>query len=130
MTDRLYDHDSFLCAFDAEVRAVLAGPRPALVLDRSAFYPTSGGQPFDTWWIAVGSSASPVGELRVVEVAESDDGTIAHYIESASGSAFPFAIEPGTRVYGRIDAHAAATTSSNTPPNTFSRAVPRTSNIR
>jgi len=104
MTDRLYYHDSFLCAFDAEVRAVLAGPRPALLLDRSAFYPTSGGQPFDTGWIAIGSSAAPVGELRVVEVAESDDGTIAHYVESSSGSALPVAIEPGTRVSGRIDA--------------------------
>ena len=39
MTDRLYYHDSFLYDFDAEVREVTEGPRPALILDRSAFYP-------------------------------------------------------------------------------------------
>ena len=44
MTDRLYYHDSFLYDFDAEVREVADSPRPALILDRSAFYPTSGGQ--------------------------------------------------------------------------------------
>jgi hypothetical protein len=36
---RLYCHDSFLHEFDAEVREVTEGTRPALVLDRSAFYP-------------------------------------------------------------------------------------------
>ena len=41
---RLYYHDSFLYDFDAEVREVLDSPRPALILDRTAFYPTSGGQ--------------------------------------------------------------------------------------
>jgi len=37
MTDRLYYHDSFLYDFDAEVRSVLETPRPALILDRTAF---------------------------------------------------------------------------------------------
>ena len=48
MTDRLYYRDSFLDDFDAEVREVLLSPRPALILDCTAFYPTSGGQIFDT----------------------------------------------------------------------------------
>jgi hypothetical protein len=39
MTDRLYYHDSFLHDFDAEVREVIDAPRPALILDRSGFYP-------------------------------------------------------------------------------------------
>jgi len=41
----LYAEDSYLKEFDAEV--VRAGPRFA-VLDRTAFYPESGGQPSDT----------------------------------------------------------------------------------
>ena len=48
MTTRLYYHDSFLYDFDAEIQDVLDSPRPALILDRTAFYPTSGGQVFDT----------------------------------------------------------------------------------
>src|SRR5450755_416834 len=60
MTTRLYYQDSFLYDFDAEVRDVVDSPRPALILDRTAFYPTSGGQVFDTGWISsdAGSSGS------------------------------------------------------------------------
>ena len=49
VTERLYYTDSYLTEFDATVirRAEHEG-RPAVVLDRTAFYPTSGGQPFDT----------------------------------------------------------------------------------
>ncbi|MGA8762255.1 MAG: alanine--tRNA ligase-related protein, partial [Candidatus Sulfotelmatobacter sp.] len=56
MTTRLYYHDSFLYDFDAEVSAIVESPRPALILDRSAFYPTSGGQISDTGWIAAAVS--------------------------------------------------------------------------
>ena len=87
MTDRLYYHDSFLYDFDAEVREVTDNPRPALILDRTAFYPTSGGQVFDTGWIHAGdapiraATASEAKEstfetLKVVEVAEAEDGHI------------------------------------------------------
>lgn len=48
-TDRLYYDDSYLRAFDATVVAHgSAGGRPAVALDRSAFYPEGGGQPADT----------------------------------------------------------------------------------
>ena len=56
MTDRLYYHDSFLYDFDAEVREVTETPRPALILDCTAFYPTSGGQIHDTGWLAVNTT--------------------------------------------------------------------------
>jgi len=47
MTDRLYYRDSYLTRFQA--RVVDANPeRTRVYLDRTAFYPTSGGQPFDT----------------------------------------------------------------------------------
>ena len=48
MTDRLYYTDSYLTEFDAQVLEV-QGNR--VRLDRSAFYPTSGGQPFDTGYL-------------------------------------------------------------------------------
>ena len=53
MTERLYYQNSFLYDFTASVEAVreMADGRRALVLDRTAFYPTSGGQPFDTGWV-------------------------------------------------------------------------------
>ena len=54
MTERLYYTDSFLTEFEARVVAVSreAGDT-AVTLDRSAFYPTSGGQVFDTGWLEV-----------------------------------------------------------------------------
>jgi alanyl-tRNA synthetase len=95
MTDRLYYHDSFLYDFEAEVREVLDSPRPGLVLDRTAFYPTSGGQVFDTGWIS--SEASP--KLRVSEVVDAEDGKVIHYLEAPVKD-----LTPGSRVRGQIDA--------------------------
>ena len=66
MTDRLYYTDSYLRDFDAAVVDRADGGR-RIYLDRTAFYPTSGGQPFDTgrsaasrsstWWTR--ATASP-----------------------------------------------------------------------
>ena len=58
MTERLYYDDAYLWAFDANVTAVKNGTRPGewkVTLDRSAFYPTSGGQPFDTGFLTFAS---------------------------------------------------------------------------
>lgn len=95
MTDRLYYHDSFLYDFDAEVRESTDTPRPAIVLDRTAFYPTSGGQVFDIGWI---SPAGSDGKLRVTEVADREDGKVVHYVEATRD------FKPGTRIHGLIDA--------------------------
>ncbi|HET6177247.1 MAG TPA: DHHA1 domain-containing protein [Candidatus Sulfotelmatobacter sp.] len=95
MTDRLYYHDSFLYDFDAEVREMTEGARPALILDRTAFYPTSGGQIFDTGWLTTEGDV----KLRVTEVADAEDGRVVHYLEAP-----PKDIRPGTRVRGLIDA--------------------------
>ena len=49
MTDRLYYDNACLTEFDATVLDCRAkGEAYEVLLDRSAFYPTSGGQPFDT----------------------------------------------------------------------------------
>ena len=45
-TNRLYYDHAYLTAFDARVVAVR--PDGWAALDCSAFYPTSGGQPYDT----------------------------------------------------------------------------------
>jgi len=51
MTERLYYADSYLCSFRAQVVETTAGGL-TVYLDRTAFYPTSGGQPCDTGSIA------------------------------------------------------------------------------
>jgi alanyl-tRNA synthetase len=95
MTDHLYYHDSFLCEFDAEVLDSSAEPRPCLILDRTAFYPTSGGQVFDTGTITFADAGD--SGVRVVEVVEQDGGTILHLLET------PVTIEKGSHVHGQID---------------------------
>src|SRR5579863_8667358 len=102
MTERLYCHDPFLYQFDAEVRSVEETPRPALILDRTAFYPTSGGQIHDTGWISPAGSAAvqlDSAKFRVTEVADTEDGHIVHYLEAPLKD-----IQAGMRVRGEIDA--------------------------
>jgi alanyl-tRNA synthetase len=73
LTHRLYYTDSYLSRFDATVIEITStAGRTGVVLDRSAFYPTSGGQPHDT---------GTLGEARVVDVFDRDDGAIVHVIE-------------------------------------------------
>src|SRR6187401_3497148 len=97
MTERLYYHDSFLHEFEGEVVDVVPAStinaRHGVVLDRTAFYPTSGGQVFDTGWLQAGSGS----RLRVTQVEETEDGRIVHYLEAEK------APEKGTQVRGDID---------------------------
>ncbi len=84
MTDRLYYSDSYLRDFRA--RVIDSSPDGLRVyLDRTAFYPTSGGQPFDL---------GTLGGARVVEVIDEDD-RIAHVLASPLTAA--------TEVDGTID---------------------------
>lgn len=73
MTLRLYYDDPALLRFDARIveRRNWQG-RPAVVLDRSAFYPTSGGQPHDT---------GTLGGARVVDVLTTEDGEVLHVLD-------------------------------------------------
>jgi alanyl-tRNA synthetase len=88
MTDRLYYENSFLHDFVAALMAVRRLPDgcPALIFDRTAFYPTSGGQTFDTGWIEWEDLDHPQAlrpKFRVTEVLEDEaTGEILHLIES------------------------------------------------
>jgi alanyl-tRNA synthetase len=69
-TERLYYRDSFLREFDAQVVSCeKEGERWKVVLDRTAFYPTSGGQPHDT---------GKLGDVPVIEVADAEH-KVVHY---------------------------------------------------
>jgi alanyl-tRNA synthetase len=85
---RLYYTDSLLREFDATVVScgAAADGRASVVLDRTAFYPTSGGQPFDT---------GTLGERRVLDVIDDDAGTIRHVVDAP--------LAPGAPVHGVID---------------------------
>jgi len=83
-TERLYYRDAYLTTFTARVVEV-AGPR--VRLDRTAFYPTSGGQQFD---------AGVLGGIRVVDVLE-DGSDVVHLLEAPP----PFA--PAAQVEGAVD---------------------------
>ena len=75
MTDRLYYTDPYSREFDATVLSVeTSGDRRLVQLDRTAFYPTSGGQPYD-----IGT----LGEAHVVEVVDENDGRISHVVDTA-----------------------------------------------
>lgn len=83
MTKRLYYNDCYLTQFDARTIS-LSGDGLRVVLDRTAFYPTSGGQLFD------------LGELngaRVVEVIDDGD-TVTHVLDRPV---------PAGPVHGAID---------------------------
>jgi alanyl-tRNA synthetase len=82
-TERLYYTDSYLAEFSAVVVDQRDDGR-RVYLDRTAFYPTSGGQPCDT---------GRLGSARVLDVVDEDD-RIAHVLETP--------IPPGP-VSGAID---------------------------
>lgn len=69
MTERLYYTDSRLTTFEARVVS-RSDDNLRVTLDRTAFYPTSGGQPHDT---------GVLGGVRVIDVVAEDD-VIVHVL--------------------------------------------------
>ena len=83
MTDRLYYEDSYLKAFEARIvscRPAEDGGGFFITLDRSAFYPASGGQPHDT---------GRIGPALVLDVFTDSENEAVHRtdIPLAQGSA-------------------------------------------
>ncbi len=76
MSERLYYSDSYTTQFEATVIERLEHDgKPAVVLDRSFFYPTSGGQPHDL---------GRLGSASVLDVTvRKSDGAVVHVLDSA-----------------------------------------------
>lgn len=86
MTERLYYDNAYLTEFEGQVLACRPnGDQYDVLLDRSAFYPTSGGQPYDT---------GTLGHARVTDV-QVTDGQVWHTVTE------PLAV--GETVHGVID---------------------------
>jgi len=84
-TERLHRQDPYLLEFEAAVVARRQHDgRPALILDRTAFYAESGGQPWDT---------GALGEARVLAVIEAG-ADVLHVLDREVAA---------ERVHGRVD---------------------------
>ena len=94
MTERLYYADSYLTEFEATVVGHGEGGR--LYLDRSAFYPTSGGQAFDRGALQARADGAP--SLTVLDVVDEGE-RIAHVLSPDESSRLP----DGERVVGHVD---------------------------
>ena len=88
-TERLYYQDSHLIEFEARVieNTERVSGWTAVTLDRTAFYPTGGGQPSDT---------GTLDGLRVVECIDDAQESVLHVIQGR-------APEVGAVVKGRVD---------------------------
>ena len=87
MTERIYYTSPALAEFDALVESCEAQDgRFVATLDRTAFYPTSGGQPFDT---------GSLGDRRVIDVLDLPDGRIGHVLDCA--------LPTGSPVHGSVN---------------------------
>jgi alanyl-tRNA synthetase len=89
MTERLYYTDSHLLEFEARIVSVTPATAggSTVTLDRTAFYPTGGGQPSDT---------GTLGDARVVECIDAEADGVLHVIDGPA----PLV---GSLVNGRID---------------------------
>ena len=101
MNDRLYYDDAFLRTFNAHVVDIREASRTSgvslwqIALDRTAFYPTSGGQPGDAGTLTATSRNGAVLEIPVESVEEDEAGHVWHYTRKP--------LTAGTEVHGSID---------------------------
>jgi len=87
-TELLYATDAYLRTFEARVQEIT--PEGGVILDRTAFYPTGGGQPHD-----LGALTWPGGAATVTEV-HKDGGRVVHRVAGASPPV-------GRAVHGELD---------------------------
>jgi alanyl-tRNA synthetase len=84
-TEKLYFEDAYLKEFMARVVGKeTSDESPVVILDRTAFYPESGGQPHDLGWL---------NEVRVIRVEEEGE-VVLHFLEKELSE---------NEVSGRID---------------------------
>lgn len=88
MTEKLYYSDSHLYEFDAVITEILErNGQTAVVLDRTAFFPTGGGQPHDEGFL---------DGIAVTDV-EENDGYILHFVPGK------VSFSVGQSVHGAVD---------------------------
>jgi|SRR5579883_3444595 alanyl-tRNA synthetase len=101
MAERLYYSDPFLRKFSARVAEIhelsRAGGQSVwrVALDRTAFYPTSGGQPHDLGILTATSRSGAVLEVPILAVEEDEHGEVWHHTDKP--------LLAGTEVSGEID---------------------------
>jgi alanyl-tRNA synthetase len=92
-TRLLYYEDAYMKAFEAEILGIQSvNERHSVVLDRTAFYPTGGGQPADTGTLTMKTAGVTVEDVQMI------GETVLHVSEGAEG-----AVEQGARIKGTID---------------------------
>jgi misacylated tRNA(Ala) deacylase len=91
MTELLYQTDSYTQDFDAVVESVLPEER-AVILDRTAFYPGGGGQPYDTGTLSIAGVLYPVVKVK------KQGNDVLHFL--GGDSPMP---SPGTASHGTLD---------------------------
>jgi alanyl-tRNA synthetase len=100
-SERLYYEDSFLRSFSAtvtDIREVSRGEGESVwqvALDRTAFYPTSGGQPFDVGVLRAMSRGGAGLDVLVEGVEEDEQGEAWHLVRKP--------LSAGTQVEAEID---------------------------
>jgi alanyl-tRNA synthetase len=99
--ERLYYADSALTQFTATVTDIRERSRTGgaslwqVALDRSAFYPTSGGQPHDTGTLTATAPSGARLDAAITDVEEDEHGEVWHLT--------PKPLLAGTQIEGRID---------------------------
>ena len=87
ITERLYYDNAYLTEFDGEVIEIRSNGWAAL--NRSAFYPTSGGQPYDTGDWTIGERILHVTDVEV------ENGVVWHKLDGP--------VSVGEKAHGKID---------------------------
>jgi len=96
-TERLYYTDPYLREFDGNlIDTVSHGGNTALILDRTAFYPTSGGQPNDVGFF---------GDTRVIDVVDTDDGRVLHIVDRTPSTTALHGVIDWTRRFDHMQQH-------------------------
>lgn len=91
MTDLLFREDAYLT--EAEARVVALTPEGGIVVDRTVFYPTGGGQPGDSGWLAWAG-----GKVEIATTVKAEAGMVA--LVPAEPCELP---PPGTALHQRLD---------------------------
>lgn len=90
VTELLFQKDSYLRRFEAVVVGLTSD---GVVLDKTAFHPTSGGVANDTGWLYSGERRYEVRDV----VIDKSSGEVIHILDSLEG------LKPGSSVIGELN---------------------------